>query len=49
MTTNVCMINLVAVAGGLLGAMLLVGGVLYLALGGVDFQWEDTPEPKDDS
>jgi hypothetical protein len=43
------MAGLITIAGGLLGVMLLVGAVLYLTLGGIDFQWDDTTDQQKES
>ena len=33
------MADLITIAGGLLATMLVVGAIVYFALGGVEFEW----------
>jgi hypothetical protein len=38
-TERESMADLITIAGGLLATMLVVGAIVYFALGGVEFEW----------
>jgi hypothetical protein len=38
------MADLITIASGLLGTMLVVGAIIYLVLGGIEFEWNAESE-----